>query len=214
MSRADSSKIRRTIRSHNLSPNTSGAGKDWILVQRAIAGDAAAQDHLFAYQIDKLCRIAFSIVGNKEDAEDAVQNGLCKAYTSLCSYQGRSLFSTWLTRVVINSALMLRRSGSRARPQVPLDQSDPKQKAYEIVDTRPGPEKIVAATELTERIEEQIRQLTPRLQTAFRLRAMEGFSVAESCQVLGISTGTFKSRIYRARRKLAHELHSVQPSLQ
>src|SRR5208337_1173120 len=82
---------------------------EWAIVQKAIAGDTEAQEHLFARHRPRLYRTAVALLRNKEDAEDAVQDGLCKAYTHLRSFQGRSSFSTWLTSIVINSALMSRR---------------------------------------------------------------------------------------------------------
>ena len=84
-------------------------GKDCDLVQLAIAGSADAQERLFKTHTPRLYRTAYAVLRNKEDAEDAVQESWCKAYTNLDSFQGRSAFSTWLTRIAINSALMLRR---------------------------------------------------------------------------------------------------------
>src|SRR5271165_3157606 len=94
-------------------------GEEWEVVQRAMAGDSDAQKHLFARHSGRLHRIAFALLRNQEDAEDAVQEGLCRAYTALHSFQGRASFSTWLTRIVINSALMFRRR-KVARPEASL----------------------------------------------------------------------------------------------
>ena len=69
---------------------------EWPIVQQAIAGNANAQERLFGRNTDKLYRTAFSVLRNREDAEDAVQDGLCKAYASLQFFRGRSSFSTWL----------------------------------------------------------------------------------------------------------------------
>jgi hypothetical protein len=87
-------------------------GEEWAVVQQAIAGDAAAERHLFTRHSRKLYRVAFALLRNKEDAEDAVQDALCRAYNNLRSFQGRSSFATWLTRIVVNSALMYRRRKS------------------------------------------------------------------------------------------------------
>ena len=87
----------------------------------ALAGDANALSPIFAHHSSKLFRAAFSLLRNKEDAEDALQEGLANAYIHLNSFQRRSLFSTWLTRIVMNAALMtLRRK--RARPETSLDE--------------------------------------------------------------------------------------------
>ena len=184
-------------------------GSDWSLVQQAIAGNAYAQEQLFSHRTDRLYRTAFSVLRNKEDAEDALQDGLWRAYTRLEFFQGRSSFSTWLTRIVINSALMIRRRRN-VHPEASLDEileSRP-QRFTGFVDTRPDPEKICAAIEVNTLVDASTCQLPPRLRVAFRLRAESGFSVRESSQALGIATGAFKSRISRARRKLAQGLRA------
>ncbi len=177
-------------------------GNDWAVVQQAIAGNASAQEHLFTRHNDRLYRTAFSVLRNKEDAEDAVQDGLCKAYTSLHSFQGRSSFYTWLTRIVINSALMTRRRRT-GRPEASLDEILESEPRNFPVDARPDPEKVCAAIEINALVEGHTSQLPPLLRAAFRLRARSGFSTRESSQALGITIGAFKSRISRARRKLA-----------
>lgn len=182
--------------------------KDWAMVQQVIAGDADVGEHLFARHTRKLHRIAFSLLQNREDAEDAVQNGLCKAYASLSSFQGRSSFSTWLTRIVINAALMIRRSRT-AHPEASLDEildAQPEKLPRGMFEKRRDPEKLCAANETRAIIEKHIRELPPRLQTAFRLSAIDGLSGAESSAALGVPATALKSRILRARRKLAHRL--------
>jgi RNA polymerase sigma-70 factor (ECF subfamily) len=179
--------------------------KEWAVVQQAIAGNADAQERLFAPHTRRLYRIALALLNNKEDAEDALQEGLCKAFTSLRSFQGRSSFSTWLTRIVLNSTLMACRRKSVHR-EASLDEildSYPEQWPRGIVDARPDPEKLYAQTELNVRVEEHVSQLPPALQAAFRLYAICGISGRESSKALGISPGAFKSRIFRARLKLA-----------
>jgi len=179
-------------------------GSEWAVVQRAIAGSASAQEQLFAHHTDRLYRIAFSVLRNKEEAEDALQDGLCRAYTSLRCFRGQSAFSTWLTRIVINSALMIRRRRD-VRPEASLDELlDNRPQGFPgVVDGRPDPEKIYVANEIRTLVEASACQLAPRLRVAFRFRAESGFSVRESSEALGIATGAFKSRICRARRKLA-----------
>jgi RNA polymerase sigma-70 factor (ECF subfamily) len=182
-----------------------GISEDWTTVQQAIAGDTVAQEHLFARHTGRLYRTAFAVLRNKEDAEDAVQEGLCTAYTKLRSFQGRSAFSTWLTRIIINSALMTRRR-KRAHPELSLEEvldSQPEQSPIGVIDTRPNPEELCAASEIHTLIEEHVRKLPPALQTAYRLRAISGLSVPESSQAVGIPASAFKARVFRARRKLA-----------
>jgi RNA polymerase sigma-70 factor (ECF subfamily) len=185
--------------------------EEWAVVQQAIAGNADAQQHLFARHTDRLHRVAFALLRNKEDAEDAVQDGLYRAYTYLRSFRGKSSFSTWLTRIVINSALMSLRRKS-VRPEAPLDMilgGQPESAPEAVPDSRPDPESLYTAIEVKAIVEKHVRRLPPTLAAAFRLGAIDGLSAAEASRALGVSVGTFKSRIFRARRKLATML---QPS--
>jgi RNA polymerase sigma factor (sigma-70 family) len=183
-------------------------GNEWADVQQAIAGNCDAQERLFARHLKRLYRTAFALLHNKEDAEDALQDGLLSAYASLRYFQGRSSFSTWLTRIVINSALMARRKNG-TRPEASLDElleNRPDWVLNAVVDGRPDPENTCAVDEVDAILHKQVLRLSPPLRAAFRLRAMGGLSTAESCRVLGVAASAFKSRICRAREKLSYRL--------
>lgn len=181
---------------------------EWAAVQRAIAGDTAAQEHLFGRHKGRLYRTAFALLRNKEDAEDAVQDGLCQAYISLRSFQGRSSFSTWLTSIVMNSARMTRRRRCRkqeASLEEFLEHNSPAlPKAFSC--PHPDPETTCAVIEINALVERHFNRLRPTLKTTFRLRAIDGFSNLESSQALGISVTAVKSRLLRARRTLTRRL--------
>lgn len=201
------SQIRKSRASHGKAASTL-TGKDCDLVQLAIAGSADAQERLFKTHTPRLYRTAYAVLRNKEDAEDAVQESWCKAYTNLDSFQGRSAFSTWLTRIAINSALMLRRKRG-IRTESSLDEIPDAQSGSlldGIVAEGPNPEEICVATEMNSLIEQQLSKLSPGVETAFRLREIAGYSTMESVQALGIHKGAFKSRIVRARHRLADAL--------
>jgi RNA polymerase sigma-70 factor (ECF subfamily) len=190
-------------------------GSEWALVQQAIAGDTNALELLLAPNLGRLYRVAYAMLRNKEDAEDALQDGLCNAYCRLRSFQGRSSFSTWLTRIVINSALMTLRRQKRKRNylEYSLDEIKDNQQewpAHSAVDERPNPERICALIEMSALIKEQIMRLPASERAAFLYYAMNGHSVLESSLTFGIPAATLKSRILRTRRKLAHGLqHSL-----
>jgi RNA polymerase sigma-70 factor (ECF subfamily) len=189
--------------------------EEWSLIQQAIGGDSRAQKQIFTCYTAKLHRTAFAILRNREDAEDAVQEGLCKAYRKLRSFEGRSSLSTWLTRIVINSALMIRRR-KNSRPEASLDEilnGQPERLLHRIVDKRPNPEQICTATETYGLLEKRVRQLSPGLRASIELCDLGGLSPADSIQALGIHKSAFKSRIFRARQKLADGLRqSLQPT--
>jgi RNA polymerase sigma-70 factor (ECF subfamily) len=183
-------------------------GNEWALVQQAIAGNCEAQEHLFSSHLKRLYRTAFALLHNREDAEDALQNGLLSAYANLRCFKGRSSFSTWLTRIVINSALMARRK-NRTHAEASLDEimeDRPERVLNGVVDMRPDPEKSCAVNEVDAILQKQVLTLSPPLRAAFRLRAIDGLSTAESCRVLGVAPSAFKSRICRVRQKLAARL--------
>ena len=184
------------------------------LVQQAIAGDSNAFHELFATHKIRLYRTAFTILRNKEDAEDAVQNGLCSAFTKLRSFQGRSSFVSWLTRVVINAALMIRRRNNGRRESsldsILDDQSERSQ--FRFADTRPGPEEHCSTTEIHCLLEDQICKLPPVLRDALQLVSRDELTAVESITKLEIRQSAFKSRILRARRKLVNRLRRrLQP---
>lgn len=181
------------------------------LVQQALDGNRDAHEQIFASHASKLRGIAFAILRNREDAEDAVQDGLCRAFTKLESFQGRSSFSTWLTRIVINSSLMIRRRRN-GHSEASLDElldDRPEQFRSKVVDARPSPEQICADIEIRALVEKQVRQLPSGLQTAFQLYVLDDRSAADSMRGLGIRSGAFKSRISRARRKIANGLRQT-----
>ena len=185
--------------------------KDWKLVQQAIAGDFQAREELFATHTTRLYHTAFSVLRNKEDAEDAVQNSLRRAFINLPSFQGRSSFTTWLTRIVINSALMIRRMRS-GHSETSLDESlddwsEPLE--HRIVDAGLNPEEIYAANEIRELVAEQVHRLPQKLRTAYQLYELHGLSAPDSLKVLGISKGGFKARVFRARQILVYSLRST-----
>jgi RNA polymerase sigma-70 factor (ECF subfamily) len=178
------------------------------MVQQAIAGNVEAQEQLFASRKGRLFRTAFAVLHNQEDAEDALQDGLFSAYSKMQSFEGRSSFSSWLTRIVINAALMIRRR-KNAHPEPSLDEILENQREripHGAVDPRSDPEKLYAAKEIHALVERQVRKLPPKLQQAYRLRAINGLSAAESARALGISPSVSKSRIFHARRKLTNAL--------
>jgi RNA polymerase sigma-70 factor (ECF subfamily) len=183
------------------------ASHDQELIQQAIAGNSEAQTRLFASYTPRLNRIAFNALGNKEDAEDAVQDGWCRAYSKLHTFEGRSSLSTWLTRIVINSALMIRRR-NKHHFQTSLDDAsdDHEDLPYGLVDLGPTPEETCRNAEMNDLLAQQIHRLPSSIRTAFLLRDVGEFTTAESMKPLGINNSALKSRVLRARRRLAQSV--------
>ena len=181
---------------------------DERLIRAGQKGDRQAVETLFRRYERQLFQTALRVLGNTEDAEDALQDGLLSAYRNLKRFEGRSQFSTWLTRIVINAALMRRRS-AKARPAVSLDATpheDELPAAERFADDGPNPEQVFANTEIREMISENLDELSPLLRTAFVLREVHGYSTGEAAKKLGVTENTLKARLWRARHQLAERL--------
>lgn len=183
------------------------------LIQQSLRGDQGALDQLFARYSRALYPTALKLMGNPEDAEDALQDGLFSAFRNLRRFEGRSQFSTWLTRIVINAALMRLRS-KRARPAASLDaesgvDADEPAPAERIADKALGPEELYARQEVHEIFERHLEELSPPLRSAFVLREVEGLSTEEAAQTLGVPEGTLKSQLHRARLQLTGLLRTA-----
>ncbi len=178
------------------------------LIRAGQRGDAQAIETLFRRYHRPLFQTALRVLGNAEDAEDALQDGLLSAYRNLKRFEGRSQFSTWLTRIVINAALMKRRS-AKARPAISLDdtQRDDEIPASErFADDGPNPEQVYEGTEIREMIDKNLEELSPLLRSAFVLREVQGYSTGEAAKKLGVTENTLKARLWRARHQLAERL--------
>jgi RNA polymerase sigma-70 factor, ECF subfamily len=183
-------------------------GSEERLIRAGQRGDHEAVETLFRRYHRPLFQTALRVLGNTEDAEDALQDGLLSAYRNLKRFEGRSQFSTWLTRIVINAALMRRRS-AKARPAVSLDEpprEDELPAAERFADDRLTPEQVFANTEIREMLSENLDQLSPLLRTAFVLREVQGYSTGEAAKKLGVTENTLKARLWRARHQLAERL--------
>jgi len=158
---------------------------------------------ILSSDLPMLYRRAYRLLGNAADAEDAVQDALVAAYTHLDQFKGESRMSTWMTAIVHNSAKMQMRA-RRHHVHVPLEgRNDDEQPLCErLVDHRPGPEHECSDLELRKRLRRVHRQLSPALRRAFQLRDIDGLSIQEAANVLGVPTGTVKAQSARARKKV------------
>lgn len=171
--------------------------------------------HILSSQLPMLYRGAYRLLGNEADAEDALQDALLAAYTHLDQFKGESRMSTWMTTIVHNRARMQMRT-RRRRVLVPLEDQ---QTAHEqplceqLADHRPSPEHECSNSELKERLRRAHRQLSPTLQRAFQLRDIDGLSIKEAAQILGVPTGTVKAQSARARKRVLELLRRRQASV-
>jgi RNA polymerase sigma-70 factor (ECF subfamily) len=152
-------------------------------------------------------KVALSIVRDKLDAEDEVQNAFWKAYQHINQFQQDAKFSTWLTRIVVNQCLMKLRQARRVKFAY-LDDAQPGEEilTFELKDFRQGPEQILGQTEVARVLQHEIRRTPPLLRNVFLLRDVEHRPMPEVAERLGISVAAAKSRLLRARAELRERM--------
>jgi len=150
-------------------------------------------------------RRAYRYLGNAADAEDAVQDALLSAYRNLDQFKGQAQMSTWLTTIVINSALTQLRRRSR-HTHLSLDERLGEEQEYSVserlADCGPSPEDESIKSELHERLMQFVAELSPSLRKVVQLRDLDGLTTREAAQILGVADTTVKAQISRARAKL------------
>ena len=184
------------------------ASDDLALVHACKNGDYAAFEEIVKRYDRKLFRIAQHLMHNREDAEDAVQEAFVKAFQHLDQFREDAKFSTWLTRITINQSLMMLRK-RRSAKEVSLDenfQSDDGDLPIEIADWAPNPEDMYQTTQLREILRKTLQKLGPGLRIVFVLRDIEGFSLEQTAEALGLSVVAVKARSFRARLQLRERL--------
>ena len=179
---------------------------DEPLVLAAKSGDSAAFAELRRRHSSKLLRTTYRITRNWEDAEDAVQDSFLKVFLHLNKFESRSSFSSWLTRIAINSALLILRK--KRFNEISIDAANHDSESFErleLPDHRENPERSYLRNERDERLNRAILRLRPDFRDVIELRTQE-YSTKELAHVLGISLPAAKSRLLRARGALRASL--------
>ena len=179
------------------------------------AGDQNAARELqrvLSLYLPSFYRCALRVLGNRDDAEDAVQEALLAAHKHLHQFRGQSQMSTWLTTIVCNCARMHLRKRPR-QVHLPLEEQIGGEEGYfileKVADARPSPEDECRNSELTAHLRQCTAQLSPKLRRTFQLRVVDGLSILETAQVLGVPQGTVKAQLARARAKIARHMRRV-----
>lgn len=180
---------------------------DVTLVNCAKQGDIAALEQLLQRHTAKIFRVAMHILGSREDAEDVVQESFLKAFQHLKHFEERALFSTWLTRIAVNEALIRLRKSRRA-PTRSIDEETDENTALadRVADWRPNPEQLYSTAELRKILQQALASLPDSYRVVFLLRDVEGLSIAETAEMLGLCVSNVKARLFRARLKLRKQL--------
>lgn len=178
--------------------------EEQTLTARAKSGDPSAFEALVVPHRQRILRLIQRILRNREDAEDAVQIALLQAFSHLDDFQGNAQFSSWLSRIAVNAALMRLRTIKR-KCETSLDQMVADEDSlvrFQVIEVRPNPEQNYLARERRAILSAAVRQLGPRNRAVLDLRDTQGLSAKETAQVLGIAASTVKARLHRARLKL------------
>jgi RNA polymerase sigma-70 factor (ECF subfamily) len=157
---------------------------------------------LFLTSRKRFVRIAYRILENNEDAEDAVQDAFVSAWRYVGKFEGRSALTTWLTRIVMNAALMARRKRKNTRCCFHEMDAAMSSVAETVPDTQPNPELAYSRAESYEILEAHLRELNPLLREAVVMTYYDELSVTEASSAVGVPPGTYKARLFRARRLL------------
>lgn len=178
------------------------------LVSEAKAGNYAAFEELVNRYEKKIYRLGMNITGNREDAEDVLQDAFLKAFEHLSDFREDSRFYTWITRIAVNEALMKLRKRKSSK-EVGMEDSEDGNgdvQVREFADWKPNPEQQFAQTELEQILQTAVGTLSPGFRTVFYLRDVEGLSTEETAELLDLSVGAVKARLFRARLRLREEL--------
>jgi len=181
-----------------------GTPAEEILVATAKSGENQAFGVLFERHHRRIFSLVLRYVRFREDAEDIVQQTFQKAYISLHRFEGRSSFSTWLSSIAINEALMLLRQ-NRARREVAIDESsNPEEspRCLSICDSGIGPEASYLRKEAAEILSAAMNGLTSHVREAMELRELGELSTRETARRMGLSVPAVKARIFHGRKNL------------
>ena len=173
---------------------------DERLVALAQGGDRSAFDQLAERHETRLRRVLFRITRDCDAAYDAVQEALMRAWGNIARFEGRSQFSTWLTRIGINEAYR----GLRRAPEQPLELAD--EVGERIASWGARPDEVFESREFLAAVDRALARLPLDYRTAVTLRDVEGLSTAEAAEVLGIGERALKSRVHRGRMALRAKL--------
>src|SRR5258708_12055366 len=193
--------------------NIAGQNEEAALVLAAKRWGGHGFEILIERHQRRLLSVARGFTRIREDAEDVVQQSFQKAFVHLDRFEGKSSFSTWLTRIAINEALMLLRRGRGPR-EVSIDDlsgNEETQFGREIPDSGPGPESVFLQDERSRILSAAINKLTPKTRTAIELRELSELSVRETARLMGLSVEAVKRRLFHGREKVCRRLERDDP---
>lgn len=192
-------------------PVAAKTDSDADVVAAAKGGNPSAFEELFHRHERNIYRLALSITGRPEDAEDVLQDAFLRAFEHLGDFRGDSRFYTWLARIAVNAGLMRLRK-MRGDKSMPIDDAvneEGETIPREFREWKPDPEQIMAHGELQAILQQAVRTLSPSRRAIFMLRNVEDLSNVETAELLGLPVTTVKTRLHRGRLQLRKQLSKV-----
>jgi RNA polymerase sigma-70 factor (ECF subfamily) len=192
-----------------------GQSSDEQLLVAARSGDGQAFVELIGRYAGSIHSTVFGILGNREDSEDVLQEALFKAYTHLGQFRGACKFSTWLTRIAINTALMQLRQ-RRSHSEVSFYQrgdDDQGVEALDFPDSSPNAEQMYAKRQVIDRLSHAVQRLPARYRSIVSQYHVQERSINEAADNLGITIAAAKSRLLRARLAIRSTLKGKRISM-
>jgi RNA polymerase sigma-70 factor (ECF subfamily) len=184
------------------------------LVRRAQRGELAAYEELVRHTHPQIYRLLYHMTANREDAEDLAQEIFLKAYAALARFHGNSSFYTWVYRIAINHALNFREKNRRRVLDLRLDDMDAgieRDPTFVELRARESPYRDVTMAELQKRLNTALQKLSDEHRMVVVLHDIEGLKHHEIAQMMKLSEGTVRSRLFYARQQLQRELAEFAP---
>ena len=185
------------------------SAEEALFIQRLRANDDAAYDELVRGYNASIFHVAYRMLGDSADASDVVQEIFLKVFRNINGFKGESSLKTWIFRIafseILNRLRWWKRRYRHATVSLDEDQNG-NGHGYRLSDATPGPEQILQSKEQEQAIQQALKKLSSDHRSIIILRDIEGFSYGEIAAVLGVSIGTVKSRLARARADLKKSL--------
>jgi RNA polymerase sigma-70 factor (ECF subfamily) len=181
------------------------ADPDAELVARVQQGDVDGFEEIMERHSRRVYRTLIGVLGDPEQARDAMQDTFLKAYQHISGFQGRSKFSTWLVSIASNTAIQMLRDRC-PEESLERDDSDETYRPKEFRAWSDDPEQSYAKAELKELVEEKVMKLPPKYRVVVMLKDIEQLSIEEVGSALGLGTAAVKSRVLRGRLMMREAL--------
>jgi RNA polymerase sigma-70 factor (ECF subfamily) len=184
---------------------------DAAAVARVRSGETDAFRVLVERHTNAVYRLACRMTGNAHDAEDVVQETFLRAFKRLDDFEARAQFGSWLHRIAANCSYDLLRARAREQARrLPAENDEGEPIEHTVASPAPGPERLAAGSELRRRVQAAMQRMSALERAAFTLRHLEGRSIAEIEQALGLDTSAAKQSIFRAVRKVRQTLGACE----